>query len=133
MAEYQTIEQLADKATLLTAHDGHVFDDIPRGIWGGFGLAWIMLFSLFWMFFAHGTAAVFAITVSTLFGAMYFGLPLVMLRQTKPRSRLISGKIATCTGPVLVKSAAVQILLIPVALAFAIFAMGIIKLVVTGS
>ena len=130
MAKFQTIEELADVATLRKEHDVHLFDDIPTGIRIGFAVAWIALFCLFWVFFAWGKEAVFAVTISTLFACIYFGLPVIMSRQTRPRARFEPDVIQTCTGPVSTGAAATQMLLIPVALAIAIAGMGIVKLIV---
>lgn len=131
MAKYQTVEALADIATLRKEHDTHLFDDIPTGVRIGFAAAWFTLFAIFWIFFAWGRDAIFAVSISTLFAMMYFGLPVLMSRQTKPRSPSNRSTIETCTGPVSISSAAIQMVLIPVALTLAIAAMGIVKLMVT--
>ena len=130
MAEFQTAQDLRGIATLFKVHDVHLFDDIPPSIRGGFGAAWAALFALFWGFFAWGLEAIFAVVVSTLFAIMYFGVPIIMARQTSPRSGYLSSKIQTCTGPVSTSAAAVQIMLIPVALFIAIGAMGVMKVII---
>ncbi len=127
MAEFQTQEDLRGIATLFKVHDVHLFDDIPPSIRGGFAAAWIALFALFWGFFAWGREATFAVTVSTLFAAMYFGVPIIMARQTSSRSGYFASEIQTCTGPMSTSAAAVQIMLIPVALMLAIGVMGVMK------
>jgi hypothetical protein len=130
MAEFQTPEDLRSIATLFKVHDVHLFDDIPPSIRGGFATAWVALFTLFWVFFAWGLEATFAVMVSTLFAIMYFGVPIIMARQTSPRSGYFASEIQTCTGPVSTTAAAVQIMLIPVALMIAIGVMGVMKVII---
>jgi hypothetical protein len=130
MAEFQTPEDLRSIATLFKVHDVHLFDDIPPSIRGGFATAWVALFTLFWVFFAWGLEATFAVMVSTLFAIMYFGVPIIMARQTSPRSGYFASEIQTCTGPVSTSAAAVQIMLIPVALMIAIGVMGVMKVII---
>ncbi len=130
MAEFQTSQDLRGIATLIKVHDVHVFDDIPPSIRGGFAAAWVVLFGLFWGFFAWGREATFAVVVSTLFAAMYFGVPIIMAHQTSPRTGYFSSEIQTYTGPVSRSAAAAQIMLIPVALAIAIGVMGVMKVMI---
>jgi hypothetical protein len=130
MAEFQTHEDLRSITTLFKVHDVHLFDDIPPSIRGGFAASWVALFALFWGFFAWGREATFAVMVSTLFATMYFGVPFIMARQTSPRTGYFSSEIQTCTGPVSTSAAAVQIMLIPVALLIAIGVMGVMKVII---
>jgi len=134
MAKHQdrtTLEEKAVLTLLLKEHDVHAFDDLPPGILASFGLFWAMVAALFWIFFAVDPGSRFAIAVAILFIGFSLSLPAVMARQAKPKLPRPVDTIMIWTGPISGQAAAVQILLIPAALMLAIFAMGVIRLVVS--
>ena len=89
-----------------------------------------------WLFFGTDVNAMIALVVSTTYFAMYFGVPFVMLRmagRATPPARpdsfatFLRGKVDTNTGPVSGWGAVAQLLTIPVGLAGAFIAIGIIS------
>lgn len=97
------------------APDIGLFQDIPRWIWRVFLSAWAMFFGLMILFFATDAPAIFVVTIAVLFGAMAFGLPMAMAAQSKCANYDCKGIIGTHTGPLGVRSAGVQIVMIPIA------------------
>ena len=92
-----------------------LFRDVPRWIWATFLTTWAMFFGLMILFFATDAAAIFVVTIAVLFGAMAFGLPMALAAQSKYATYDCKGVIHTHTGPLSVRSAGVQIALIPIA------------------
>lgn len=132
MAVFHSRDEVEEKAlirTLEAEHDVHGFDDMPTGILWAFVASWAVLFSLFWLAFAWGRAAQFAVGVSTLFALVYFAVPAIMIGQAVPKSKARSGSIKICTGELSERAAATQVLLIPSALILAIGCMSIIKII----
>ena len=84
----------------------------------------------------HGARADFAILIGIFYLAMFFGLPIVFLVVEGDRSRrpslgeFLERGIDTATGRLSGSGALVQMLVVPVLLAFAILAMGITYLLV---
>ena len=84
----------------------------------------------------HGARADFAIVIACFYVAMFFGVPVIFLRVEDHRARRPSlGKFLaegmdTATGRISGAGALVQMLIVPVLLAFAVLAMGITYLVV---
>jgi hypothetical protein len=123
-----TLEEKAVLTILQKEHDVHAFDDMPPGILMAFGGLWAVLVVLFWAAFASDAQSRFAITVATLFIGMYFSVPLLMTRQAKPKLARSSDMVATCTGLISTRAAAIQVVLIPAALILAIGVMALIKI-----
>jgi len=79
----------------------------------------------------HGTRADFAIFIGAFYVAMFFGIPAVFLRTELDRTRrpdlvqFLDRGIDTATGRISGGGALVQMLMVPVLLAFAVLAMGI--------
>jgi hypothetical protein len=92
-----------------------LFQDIPSSIWRIFLAGWAGFFLLMWFFFAVNASSTFVVTVAILFGAMAFGLPIIMAKQSNKACRPASDVIDTHTGPVSVGAATAQIALIPIA------------------
>ena len=92
-----------------------LFADMPRWIWIVFISAWAVVFGLFALFFAITGRAAFAIAIVGFFGLMAFGLPKAMAAQMRCRDHECRQIIQIRTGPLDVRAAATQILLIPVA------------------
>jgi hypothetical protein len=84
----------------------------------------------------HGARADFAIVIDIFYLAMFFGLPVLFLAVEGDRSRrpslgeFLERGIDTATGRLSGGGALVQMLVVPVLLAFAILAMGITYLLV---
>jgi hypothetical protein len=84
----------------------------------------------------HGAGAQFAILISAFYLAMFFGVPAVFLGvEADPARRpsmleFLERGIETATGRISGSAALVQMLIVPVLLAFAILAMGITYLLV---
>jgi hypothetical protein len=132
MAEYQSRDTLDEQGLLTTLqkeHDVHGFDDMPASILASFVGMWGLLLLVLWTFFAVDKPSAFAVAISTGFVAIFFAVPRLMIRQTKPKLRR-EGEFKTYTGPLSDRAAATQVLLIPTALTFTLFAMGIIKALV---
>lgn len=92
-----------------------LFADMPRWIWTTFIAAWTVLFGLFALFFTMTAHAAFAIAIVGFFGLMAFGLPKAMAAQMQCKNHECRQIIQIRTGPLDVRAAAMQILLIPVA------------------
>lgn len=84
----------------------------------------------------HGARADFAIVIGAFYVAMFFGIPAVFLRTERGRTRrpdllqFLERGIDTATGRISGAGALVQMLMVPVLLAFAVFAMGVTYLLV---
>ena len=91
-----------------------VFGDIPSFVWIAFLAAWALLFGLFLIFFTKDGPATFAILTSSFFALMLLGLPAALGAQRASSSRQRSRVIVTRNGPLRIRAAATQTLLIPV-------------------
>jgi hypothetical protein len=84
----------------------------------------------------QGARADFAIMISAFYLAMFFGVPAVFLGVEQDKAhrpdllQFLDKGIETATGRISGASALVQMLIVPVLLAFAILAMGITYLLV---
>ena len=94
--------------------DPGVFGDIPRSIWIAFLSAWALLFGLFLVFFTRDGPATLAVLTSSFFALMLLGLPAALGMQSKSGKRERPRVIVTHNGPLPIRAAATQILLIPV-------------------
>ena len=90
------------------------FQDIPASIWRIFLGAWGLLFVMFALFFAVNAASAFVVTIAMLFALMAFGLPSVMAAQSRREGHRCGDVIQTRSGPLSVRAAGTQIVLIPV-------------------
>jgi hypothetical protein len=91
------------------------FSDIPGWIWTTFLGAWAVLFGLFLLFFSTDGPAAMAVVTACFFAIMILGLPAALGVQTHVADRRPRARIVTNSGPIPVRAAATQILLIPVA------------------
>jgi hypothetical protein len=105
-------DELASEPTM---PDSGLFRDIPSSIWTAFLSAWALLFGLFLVFFTKDGPATLAVVTSSFFALMLLGLPAALGAQAKSPKRRRSRVIMTRNGPLPVRAAATQILLIPVA------------------
>ncbi len=84
----------------------------------------------------HGARADFAIVIAAFYLAMFFAIPAIFLRVERDCGRrpdlleFLDRGIETATGRISGSGALVQMLIVPVLLAFAILAMGITYLLV---
>lgn len=91
------------------------FSDIPSGIWKAFLGAWALLFGLFLAFFTKDGPSSLAVVTASFFALMLLGLPSALGAQTHFPERHWNGVVETHTGPVPIRAAATQIMLIPAA------------------
>jgi hypothetical protein len=91
------------------------FGDIPKFIWTAYLSSWAVLFGLFLIFFAADGPSALAVVTASFFALMLLGLPAAMGLQTRREDGPSKGVIETQTGPIPLREAATQILLIPVA------------------
>src|SRR5690349_1828935 len=116
------IPELLNDADQLAAepamHDPSLFTDIPRSIWTAFLSAWAMLFALFILFFGKDGQAALSVVTAAFFALMILGLPAALAAQAPVKSQKWPRVIMTRSGPLPVRAAATQILLIPVCAVF---------------
>ncbi|HKX91986.1 MAG TPA: hypothetical protein VJM15_06125 [Sphingomicrobium sp.] len=98
------------------------FADIPRGIWIAYLSAWALLFGIFLLVFATDTQSTVAVITACFFALMTLGLPTMLSIQPKSERRPWPAVIATRTGPLTVREAATQIILIPLGAVLGLFA-----------
>jgi hypothetical protein len=112
------IPELLDDTDQLTSApavpDKDLFGDIPSGIWIAFLACWALVFALFLLFFAIDGPAALAVVTSCFFATMILGLPAMLAAQSKSAHRPWPKLVHTQSGPLPVRAAATQILLIPV-------------------
>lgn len=100
--------------------DEGLFGDIPRSIWTAFLSAWALLFGLFLIFFTKDGPATLAVVTASFFALMLLGLPAALGAQASSSRRGRSQFVITHNGPLPIRAAATQILLIPVAAVFGV-------------
>lgn len=89
------------------------FSDVPGPIWTGFLAAWAVLFGLFLLFFTQSGLAALSVVTACFFALMLLGLPAAMSAQAGSSKQRPTAVVETHTGPVPVRAAAIQIVLIP--------------------
>lgn len=95
------------------------FSEIPKVIWRLFGVAWALFFASLWIAFGGRMESAFMVAVATGFAIIYFLMPYLLVGQARrgvqppARPRFVE----TSTGRISVAEAAVQILMLPIALA----------------
>lgn len=94
--------------------DVGLFGDIPRSIWIAFLSAWALLFGLFLVFFTRDGPASLAVVTASFFALMLLGLPAALGAQANSSTRERPRVVMTHNGPLPIRAAATQILLIPV-------------------
>lgn len=117
----------------------HSYDTLPRGLYGITAASYGFIMLAYWLTFGAEAESGLMVAVSTAYVLMFGGVPFVMARlgekmmrerhggrQAPSLSDFLGGSIATFTGPMSGWSAAVQVALIPVGLAFATLAICII-------
>jgi hypothetical protein len=102
-----------DKVSPPAALPSRPFGDVPGSIWTAFLGAWALLFGLFLVFFTKSGPATMAVITACFFALMLLGLPAALSAQAGAAEQPLATVIHTHTGPVPVRAAATQILLIP--------------------
>jgi hypothetical protein len=106
--------------------------DLPGAVGTMIAAVYAGLIGIFFATMARGGAATFAIVISGLYVCMFFGVPSLMLRVEKGRSkrptlsRFMTDGIHTATGHMSGASALAQIFAVPLLLGVALLAMGIV-------
>jgi hypothetical protein len=91
-----------------------LFQDIPGWIWRAYLSAWATIFGLFLAVFTVGAEATFAVSIAALTGLMAFGLPVALVAQSGRAKPEHKSTVDTYSGPLSIRAAAAQIVLIPV-------------------
>jgi hypothetical protein len=93
----------------------HVYH-IVLGVWATF-------LGIFWVTFWSSSYALFMVTISTFYAAMFFGVPYVMLRQTpesmkaqSPFQTFLKQPFATIDGSITGFEALLQVIMVPACL-----------------
>lgn len=96
---------------------------------------YVGILASFWLSFAGDVSAALSITISTVYGAVFFGIPYFMLRtaarhgassERPTLAEFVRGNFDTIYGRVSGSSAFVQVAIIPVSLAFGSLAIGLV-------
>ena len=109
--------------------------DMPKAA-GAFMIASYAALMAAFVVTIHGARADFAMVIAAFYLAMFFAVPAVFIGVEGDSARrpdlleFLDRGIETATGPISGKGALVQMLIVPVLLAFAILAMGITYLLV---
>jgi hypothetical protein len=101
------------------------FQDLPAWVWRAFFASWGLLFLTFVLTFAVSADVRFVLGVVAAFAAVFFCTPLVLLRLTRRGKATECGRhVDLLNGRCTNIEAAVQIILLPVALSIGIVAIG---------
>lgn len=101
------------------------FQDLPAWVWRAFFASWGLLFLTFVLTFAVSVDVWFVLGVVTAFAAVFFCTPLVLLRLTRRGKAPECGRhVALLYGRCTSIEAAIQIVLLPVALSIGVIAIG---------
>jgi hypothetical protein len=101
--------------------------------------AWVVVAS--WLAFGRDEGIDLDLTIASALGLVFFALPVILRRMAaarahasrEPQSYFFSSRVDTATGPLTGREVWLQVLLIPLALAFAATAIGIAFVLVTAS
>ena len=107
------------EAELASAQSGNPGFQFPPRVWGAMLLCYAIFFGTIFMATGGSGHARFAIAVSVLYTAMYFGLGRVFARQAGPEDASPidrTGILPTNTGPMSAGSVYAQVLVVPLAL-----------------
>ena len=134
-AAYEIVEAPLPLVSRERAQPASAVSDMPVAAGTFLVLSYASLMAAFALTI-HGARADFAILISIFYLAMFFGLPVLFLAVEGDRPRrpslgeFLERGIDTATGRLSGGGALVQMLVVPVLLAFAILAMGITYLLV---
>lgn len=105
--------------------------DVPAAVGGLVVASYVALLAVFFAFFAGSTLAFFSITICAVFVTVFFAVPRIFFAVEADPSRRPNfshfwhNGIQTLTGRTSGKDALIQMLIVPVFLAFGLLAMGI--------
>ena len=112
--------------------------DVPAAVGGLVMGSYMALLAVFFAFFAGSPVALFSITICALFVAVFFAVPRIFFAIEADPSRRPSFShfwhdgIHTLTGRTSGKDALIQMLIVPVFLAFGLLTMGIVGKIFVG-
>jgi len=112
--------------------------DVPAAVGGFVAASYAALILVFFAFFAGSPLAFFSITVCALFVGIYFAVPRIFFAVEADRSRRPTlyrfwhEGMQTLTGRSSGKDAMIQMMIVPVFLAFGLLAMGIMGRIFIG-
>lgn len=105
------------------------FTDLPGGIWRAFPAVWVAFFATLWWIFGGASESAYMVGVATAFGVVFFAIPMAMYRIARQPTALSgTGMVETLTGPLTAGAAAVQIVLVPLAVTLGLIAMAFLAL-----
>ena len=101
------------------------FQDLPAWVWRAFFASWGLLFLTFVLTFAVSADVWFVMGVVSAFAAVFFCTPLVLLRLTRRGKAPECGRhVDLLNGRCTNSEAAIQIVLLPIALSLGLIAIG---------
>lgn len=115
-------------------HNLPVFRHLHPGVFVVSMLGWFGYMLAYWVTFGAELEAALALGVATVFFAVYFSMPLVLMRIRRARpyvdsssfSEFLRGEIDTYTGRMSGTSALAQVAVLPVVIALGTMAIGVI-------
>ena len=134
----------SDHATISTAPEhrsdyGHVpGEEFPRAVYGSVVAAFVFIVAASWVAFGSGADADLTLGFATVLTIVFFALPILVRYAAAARSsdkpakldEFLSSRVETATGWLTGPEAWLQILIIPLSLAFAAVAIGTVYLCV---
>jgi hypothetical protein len=97
--------------------------DMHRGFYAIALAAWGAFLSVFWLTFAMSANALFMVTISTVYAAVFFSVPVILTRLFPEKlpvegslSDFLRAPFATIDGPIKGYEALVQMIVVPVCL-----------------
>lgn len=118
----------------MAGHNRPVFRDLHPGVLVVSMLGWFGFMTSYWLTFGAQLEGALILAVDTVFFAVFFSIPLVLMHlrrnpsrsETSSFSEFLRGEIDTHTGRMSGISALAQVAILPVAIALGTMAMGII-------
>jgi hypothetical protein len=133
--DFDLVEAPATEHSQMVPHPAPAAPDLPKAAGVFMVAAYAALMGAFAVTI-HGSRSGFAITIAAFYLLMFFAIPAVFLRLANDTARrpdlvqFLDRGIDTATGRIGGGGALVQMLIVPVLLAFAVFAMGVTYLLV---
>jgi hypothetical protein len=107
--------------------------DMHPGVYKLALVCWLLLLGIFWVTFSGSTSALFMVTIGTVYAAVFFGVPFLMIRiggferrSSLPLVDFTEGQFDTIDGPIGGGEALLQVILVPLALGIGGTAIGFI-------
>lgn len=114
----------------IPTHPEHSSFEFPGWIWGSMLASYAIFFSAMFATTSSSGPAIFAVTVSLLYTAMYFGSARLLAQIDRRKVRSFDrrgGVLDTWTGPMSTRSVAAQVLVVPLCVAFFGISIAVIK------